>query len=73
MPNYATKSYLKSAKGVDISRFAKKDNLASLKSETDNTNIDELEKVPNCLNTLKTKVDKQELVSWQQFLLIWKN
>ena len=63
MPNYATKSYLKSTKGVDISRFAKKDDLASLKSETDNINIDELEKVPSCLNTLKTKVDKQELVS----------
>ena len=40
-----------------------KNDLASLKSETDNTNIDELEKVPSCLNTLKTKVDKQELVS----------
>ena len=50
---YATKSYLKSATSVEISKFAKKADLASLKYDIHKLDIDELEKVPNGLNNLK--------------------
>ena len=58
LSNYATKTDLKSATGVDTSDFAKKVDLASLKSEVDKLDIDKLEKVPTGLNSLKSKVDK---------------
>ena len=35
LSNYATKADLKNAAGVDTSKFAKKDDLASLKSNVD--------------------------------------
>ena len=38
--NYATKSDLKNASGVDTSSFAKKTDLAKLKSDVDKLNID---------------------------------
>ena len=50
---YATKSYLKSATSVEISKFAKKADLASFKYDIHKSDIDELEKVPNGLNSLK--------------------
>ena len=50
--NNATEADLKNTTGVDTSKFAKKINLASLKSE-----VDKLEKVPISLNSLKSKVD----------------
>ena len=40
--NYATKSDFKNATGADTSQFAKKDDLANLKSEVDKLNIDKL-------------------------------
>ena len=40
LSNYATKSDLKSATGVDTSQFAKKDNLANLKSEINKLDVD---------------------------------
>ena len=46
LSNYARKGNLKSAAGVDISKFAKKIDLASLKSEIDKLNIDKLETTP---------------------------
>ena len=61
MSNYATKSYLQIAAGVDISQFAKKDDLASLKSDVDQLDIDKLEKVSSGLNNLKSKVDKLDV------------
>ena len=39
-------------------QFAKKDDLANLKSEVDKLDIDKLENLPSCLNSLKSKVDK---------------
>ena len=45
--NYATKADLKNATGVDTSKFAKKVDLASLKSN-----------VPTNLNNLKREIDK---------------
>ena len=43
LANYATKSDLKKATGVDTSDFAKKADLASSKSEFDELDIGELE------------------------------
>ena len=57
MSNYATKSGLKDATGIDTSNFAKKVDLASLKSEVDRLDIVTLEKVQIGLNSLKSKVD----------------
>ena len=48
MSNYATK-------------FAKKVDLASLKSEVDKLDIDKLQNVPSGLNSLKSKVDKLDV------------
>ena len=44
LSNYATKSDLKNATGVDISQFAEKGDLANLKLEADKLGIDKLEK-----------------------------
>ena len=42
LSNYATKSDLKNPTGVDTSQFAKKDDLANLKSAVDKLDIDKL-------------------------------
>ena len=55
---YTTKADLKDAEGADISKVAKKVNLASSRYSVDKLNIDKLENVPNGLNSLKSKVDK---------------
>ena len=39
-------------------QFAKKDDLANLKSEIDKLDVDKLEYLPSGLNSLKSKVDK---------------
>ena len=59
--NYATKSGLKNATGVDTSQFAKKDDLANLKPDVDRLDIDKLEKVQSSFNNLKDKVDKLDV------------
>ena len=56
--NYATKTDLKNATGVDTLSFAKKTDLACLKYDVDKLDIDELTNVPINLNNLKSKVDK---------------
>ena len=58
---YATKSDLKNATGVDTSGFAKKIDLANLKSGIDKLDIDKLQKMPSGLNGLKSKVDKLDV------------
>ena len=58
---YSTKADLKIAAVADTSEFAKKVNLASLKSESDNLGIDKLQKASTCLNSLKSKVDKLDI------------
>ena len=60
LSNYATKSDLKKTPGVDTSHFAKKVDLASLKSDVDKLDIDKLKNVPSVLNRLKIKVDKSD-------------
>ena len=44
LPNYATKFDLKNAAGVDTSDFTKKADLATLRSEVDEVDVDKLEK-----------------------------
>ena len=58
LSNYATKADTKNATCVDESKFAKKVDLASLRSEVDKLDIDKLAKVPTGVNSLKSKVDK---------------
>ena len=61
LSNYATKADLKNATGVDTSKFAKKVDLANLKSNVDKLVIDELKNVPSNLINLKSKVDKLDV------------
>ena len=61
LSNYATKSDLKNAAGVDTSQFGKKDDLATLESEIDKLGIVKLEKILNGLNNLEIKVDKLDV------------
>ena len=58
LSNYATKSDLKNATGVDTSKVAKKVDLANLKSNVDKLDIGKLKNVPTNLSNLKGKVDK---------------
>ena len=58
LSNYATKTDLKNAAGVDTSSFAKKADLANLKSDVDKLDIDKLKNAPTNLSNLKSKVDK---------------
>ena len=61
LSNYATKSDLKNATGVDTSKLASKSNLANLKTEAGKLDIDKLKNVPTNLRNLKSKVDKLDI------------
>ena len=61
LPNYKTKANFKNATGVDTSDFAKKTNLANLKSDVDKLDIDKLKDVTTSLSNLKSKVDKSDV------------
>ena len=61
LSNYATKADFKNATRVDTSRFAKKVDLASLKSNEDKLDIDHWKFVPINLNNLKSKVDELDV------------
>ena len=52
---------MENATGVDTSKFAKKIDLASLKTEVDKLDFGKLQKVPTGLNSLKSKVDKLDV------------
>ena len=56
--NYATKTDFKNATGIDTSSFAKKVDLANLKSDVDKLDMYKLKNVPANLSNLKNKVDK---------------
>ena len=53
LPNYATKSDLKSATDIDTSKFAKKTDLAGPKSHVDKLDIDKSETTPIDLSKLR--------------------
>ena len=60
MSNYAIRTDLRNATAVDTSFFAKKTDLAYLKSDGDKLDIDKFKNVPSNLSNLKGKVDKLE-------------
>ena len=51
----------KNIQHIDVSSFALKSNLASLKTEVDKLDIDKLKSLPNNLSNLKSKVDKLDI------------
>ena len=61
MSNYATKADIKNISHVDISRFALKSNLASLKTEVDKLYIDILVPVPVELSKLSDVVKNDDV------------
>ena len=61
LSNYPTKANLKTTTGVDLSKFAKKFDLANLKSHADKLDIDKLKNVPTNLSNLKSKADKLDV------------
>ena len=52
LSNHVTKTDLQFATGVDTSYFAKKTDLANLKSDVDKLDIDKFKNVPSNLTTL---------------------
>ena len=56
LSNYATKTNLKNATGIDTCKLAPKSDLASLKAEIDKLDIDKLITVPADLNKLSDVV-----------------
>ena len=55
------KQILKNTTGADTSNFAKKTDLASLKSDVDKIDIGKLKNVPSNLSKLKNKIDKVDI------------
>ena len=62
LSNYATKSDLKNATGIDTSKLAAKSDLVSLKAEVDKLDIDKLKSLPTNLINLKSNVNKLGIV-----------
>ena len=61
LSNYATKADFQNATGVDTSKFAKKIEIANLKSDVDKLDIDKLKNVPSDSSNLKSIVDKLDV------------
>ena len=59
MSNYATRSGVKKATDVDISDFAKKTDLVSLKWIVDELGIDKLKTIPTDLSKLNDLVENE--------------
>ena len=59
MSNYATRSGVKKATDVDISDFAKKTDLVSLKWIVDELDIDKLKTIPTDLSKLNDLVENE--------------
>ena len=66
LSNYATKTDLKNVSHVDVSSFALKSNLASLKTEVDKLDIDKLVPVPVVLSKLSDVV-KNDVVKKTEY------
>ena len=63
LSNYATKTDLKNVSHVDVSSFALKSNLASLKTEVDKIDADKLKSVPVDLAKLWSKMWSKMMLS----------
>ena len=57
LSNYATKTDLKNVSHVDVSSFALKLNLSSLKTEVNKLDVDKLVPVPNDLAKLSNDIE----------------
>ena len=66
LSNYETKTDLKNVTQVDVSSFALKSNLASLKTEVDKPDIDKVAPVPNDLAKLSNVV-KNDVVKKTEY------
>ena len=66
LSNYATKTDLKNVSHVDVSSFALKSNLASLKTEVDKIDADKLKTVPVDLAKLSNVV-KNDVVKKTEY------
>ena len=66
LSNYATKTDLKNISHIDVSSYALKSNLASLKTEVDKLDIDKLTSVPIDLATLSNVV-KDDVVKKTEY------
>ena len=66
LSNYATKTDMKNVSHVDVSSFAPKPNLASLKTEADKLDIDKLTLVPVDLSKLSDGV-KNDIVKKTEY------
>ena len=66
LSNYATKTDLKNVTHVDVSSFASKTNLASLKTEVDKIDVDKLKTVPVDLDKLSNVV-KNDVVKKTEY------
>ena len=62
LSNYASKSDLKNATGIDTSKLAAKFDVVSLIAEVDKLDIDKLKSLSTNLYNLKGKVDKLDIV-----------
>ena len=61
LSNYATKTDLKNATGVDTLSFVKNTDLANLESDVDKLDTDKLKNVTSGLSNVKNKVDKLDI------------
>ena len=61
LTNYATKNDLKNVTHVDVSSFARKTNLAALKTEVDKIDIDKLKTAPADLAKLTNAVENDSV------------
>ena len=61
LSNYATKTDIKNISHVDNSSFTLKSNLASLKTEVDKLDINQLKSLPSNLSNLKNRIDKLDI------------
>ena len=72
LSNYATKIDLKNISHVDVSSFALKSNLSSLKTEVDKLDIDKLVPVPVDLNKLSDVVKNNVMKNTEYSKLVTK-
>ena len=61
LSSYATKTDMKNILHIDTLSFALKSNLAILKTEVDELDINKLKNLPNNLSNLKSKTDKLDI------------
>ena len=72
LSNYATKTDLKNVSHVDVSSFALKSNLTSLKNEVDKTDADKLKTVPVDLSKLSNVVKNDVIKKTEYNKLVTK-